>query len=225
MRRNRLSNRLPHRSAGAGSAPTGGVRAGIGTSHRVGGNRPARAAQSVAAAGYRPIRTVLVPVDGSPLGEHALPLAVRVARAAGAALRVVHVYSAGSAAGDAPRLLADGGWVRGQRRHRGEYLNGLARRLTTTGQRPPTTVLLDGADVAGAVCEAAAGADLVVMATRGRGPWARLWHGSVAADVARRSRVPVLQVRGGEDPPDFTGGCLPRHILVPSRPASDPGRG
>jgi nucleotide-binding universal stress UspA family protein len=164
---------------------------------------------------YRAICTVLVPVDGSPFGEHALPLAVRVARAAGAALRVVHVFSAGSAAGDAPRLLADDGWVRGQRWRRGEYLAGLARRLATTGPRPLTTALLDGADVAGAVCEAAAGADLVVMAHRGRGPWGRFWYGSVAADVARRTQAPVLLVRGGEDPPDFTGGRLSRHVLVP----------
>jgi nucleotide-binding universal stress UspA family protein len=156
-----------------------------------------------------------VPVDGSPFGEHALPLAVRVARSAGAALRVAHVFSAGDVAGDAPRLLADDGWVRGLRRRRGEYLDGLAQRLVKVYPRPLTTALLDGADVAGVVCEAAAGADLVVMATRSRGAWARLWYGSVAAAVARQSRIPVLLVRGGEAPPDFIGGRLPRHILVP----------
>src|ERR1043166_6447602 len=37
-------------------------------------------------------RTVLVPLDGTPFGEHALPLAVSVARRSGAALHLVRLH-------------------------------------------------------------------------------------------------------------------------------------
>src|SRR5688572_25842349 len=40
-----------------------------------------------------PIRTVLVPVDGSAASEHALPLATSIARRAGAQVVLAHVYS------------------------------------------------------------------------------------------------------------------------------------
>jgi nucleotide-binding universal stress UspA family protein len=60
------------------------------------------------------------------------------------------------------------------------------------------------------------GADLIVMATHGYGPLKRLWIGSTADAVARRSRIPTLLIRpaaeGAVDlrrEPDF------RHILVP----------
>jgi nucleotide-binding universal stress UspA family protein len=166
-------------------------------------------------AGNPPVRTVLAAVDGTPFGEHALPLAAEVARRAGATLRVVHVFSAREVAGEAVRLLADARWVRDQRRRRGEYLDGLVRRLKRVHPLPVTGAVLDGADVPEAVCEASAGADLVVMATRDRGSWARFWWGSVTAAVARHARCPVLLVRGRDDSPDLDAARLPGDILVP----------
>jgi nucleotide-binding universal stress UspA family protein len=157
----------------------------------------------------------LAAVDGTPFGEHALPFAVGVARRAGAALRVVHVFPARELAGEAAGLMADARWVLDQRRRRGEYLDGLIRRLTRVHPLPVTGALLDGADVPEAVCDASAAADLVVMATRNRGSWARFWWGSVAAAVARRARCPVLLVRGREEPPDLAAVRLPHDILVP----------
>lgn len=38
------------------------------------------------------IRSILVPLDGSPFGEHALPLALAIAAKAGAEVQVVHVH-------------------------------------------------------------------------------------------------------------------------------------
>src|SRR4051794_31514224 len=58
------------------------------------------------------LRTVLVPVDGSPAAEHALPYALTLARRAGAEVALVNVYSTLQAANDPERL----GW------HGGEYL-------------------------------------------------------------------------------------------------------
>jgi nucleotide-binding universal stress UspA family protein len=156
-----------------------------------------------------------VPVDGSPDGEHALPLAAAIARRAGAALRVVLVFSARDAAGEAVRLLADDRWVLVQRHRRGEYLYGLAERLAEAYPLPVTTELVGGADAAETLCEASADVDLVVMSTRSRGLWSRFWRRSVAADVVRRARAPVLLVRGCEEPPDLTPVRLPRSVLVP----------
>src|SRR5262249_30206615 len=38
-------------------------------------------------------RSLLVPLDGSPFGEHALPLALGIARRSGADVRLVHAHS------------------------------------------------------------------------------------------------------------------------------------
>ncbi len=161
------------------------------------------------------VRTVLAAVDGTPFGEHALPLAAAVARQAGATLRVIHVFSARETAGEATRLLADARWVLDRRRRQGEYLDGLVRRLVRSYPLPVTGSLLDGADVPEAVCEASATADLVVMATRERGSWSRFVWGSVTAAVARRARCSVLLVRGRGDPPCLDAARLPRDVLVP----------
>ena len=37
-------------------------------------------------------RSILVPLDGSPLSEHAIPVASDLARRSGALLRLVHVH-------------------------------------------------------------------------------------------------------------------------------------
>lgn len=44
-------------------------------------------------------RLIVVPLDGSPCGERALPLATRIARHTGAALELVHVHRAADYAG------------------------------------------------------------------------------------------------------------------------------
>ncbi len=161
------------------------------------------------------MRNVLAAVDGTPFGEHALPLAAAVARRAGATLRVVHVLSARELAGEAARRMADARWVLDQRRRRSEYLDGLVRRLKRVHPLTVSGILQDGGDVPEAVCEASADADLVVMATHNRGLWARFWWGGVSAAVSRHARCPVLLVRGRDDPPELSTVRLPRDILVP----------
>ena len=42
------------------------------------------------------IRTILVPLDCSTFGEHALPMAAAAARQHGATLHLVHVHTNGS---------------------------------------------------------------------------------------------------------------------------------
>ena len=53
------------------------------------------------------------------------------------------------------------------------------------------------------------------MAARRRGWWSRFWHGSVSAEVARRSRTPVLLVPAGDGPPDLSAEPPLGRVLVP----------
>ena len=168
-------------------------------------------------------RTILVPVDGTRFGEHAVPLAADIARRARAALRVILVFSLREAAGAAVRLEANERWVIDQRSRRGDYLAELGDRLTRHYSIPVSCGLVDGRETTETLCEASAAADLLVMATRGRSAWAEFWRGSVSAAVARQARCPVILVRGRNDPPDLSAVRRPRKILVPldGTPASE----
>jgi nucleotide-binding universal stress UspA family protein len=96
------------------------------------------------------------------------------------------------------------------------YLDGLVRRLEKVTSVPVTAVLTKGREVGAALCEEAGTAtDLVVMATHGRGPLGRLWHGGVADALMRRLTAPLLLVRGYDAPVDLTGDPVARHVLIP----------
>jgi nucleotide-binding universal stress UspA family protein len=155
-----------------------------------------------------------VPLDGSPAAEHALPYALALARRSGAEVMLAHVYSALQAAGD-PELL---GWSGGEYlvEPLRDYLEGLAARVRGACPIRVRTVLLRGNWADDAIC--AWGdweSDLVVIANRRRGRWSRFWHGSVSAEVARRSRTPVLLVPAGEGPADLSAEPPLGRVLVP----------
>jgi nucleotide-binding universal stress UspA family protein len=163
-------------------------------------------------------RTILVPLDGSPFGEQALPLALGLARRAGAEVRVVRVTVPLSAMFAETRPGFESTADPALRRRCQAYLDGVVQRLQAEagGQAEVTSALVEGG-----VPEAlhghavAAGADLVVMTTHGRGPLARAWLGSVADVLIRHLRVPVLLVRPREGGPDPESRPAIRHVLVP----------
>jgi nucleotide-binding universal stress UspA family protein len=160
-------------------------------------------------------RSLLVPVDGERFGEHALPLALGIARRTGAELRVLHVHCPMQPA-SRETLYYERGFDAFLRRRQQAYLDDLVRRLRKVTSVPVTPVFLQGREVADSLCEAAgAGTDLVVMATHGRGPLGRLWFGGVADVLMRRLSVPLLLVRGYSAPADLTGDPLMRHVLIP----------
>ena len=70
-------------------------------------------------------------------------------------------------------------------------------------------------DIAHSLCEAAAGAALVVMATHGRGLVGRLLHGSVTETLMRTLPCPLLRVGSSGSALDLTDDPMPRHILIP----------
>src|SRR5262245_53338933 len=159
-------------------------------------------------------RSLLVPLDGSPFAEHALPLALRLARAAGAALRLVRVA-------DTPAVYYAGAPYDGEletvvRARQQAYLDDIVQFLRGLSSVPVSTALLEG-PVADTLCAQAGDGetDLVVMATHGRGPLGRFWLGSVADELVGRLPVPVLLVRPGEGEVDLAQEPELGPILVP----------
>lgn len=154
------------------------------------------------------IDTILVPLDGSRLAEHALPAARRIAGETGATIvlvRVAHaadLFTAPLAAPTAAVQEAD------------TYLWQTQQTLVRDGFTVRTEVLCR--DPAEAIVLAATihDADLIVMSTHGRSGFSRAVLGSVAEQVLHMAPVPVLLVRVFH----LTGRTLTgsyRKILVP----------
>src|SRR5438876_11300863 len=137
--------------------------------------------------------SLLVPLDGSMFGEHALPLALSIARRAGATLTVLHVHAppavtyAESLPDPDPRLDLH------LKEREQAYLDGVIKRLGDISTVSVHSELLEGttADTIRAAVSSR-GVDLVVMTTHGRGPLGRLWLGSVADELVRQLPVPLL---------------------------------
>ena len=162
-------------------------------------------------------RSLLVPLDGSPFAEQALPMALSLARRAGASVNVVlvHVpFTAAYADSISPGTCeAEASALEQQR----AYLDGIVKRLAGLSSTPVTAALLEGQVVAETLNAhaTATGADLLVMTTHGRGPLSRFWLGSVADELVRRAMTPILLVRPHEKSPDLAAEPVLRHILVP----------
>jgi nucleotide-binding universal stress UspA family protein len=157
-------------------------------------------------------KSILVPLDGSPLSEAALPVARDLARRSQAPLHLllVHMpvpaYVAGPD-GAIPLDVDDTASRTGER----EYLDGIAGNLTGSGLGRVEPVLAQG-EPGPVICDEVEHreAGVVVMATHGRGAIGRLLLGSVARHVVRHAGVPVLLVRPGVHH-DFEAG---RRLLV-----------
>ena len=120
-------------------------------------------------------RTILVPLDGSPFGEAALPLALNLAHKAGAMLQLVHVMPPlGTIYSEAPLYMdsaLEQELYEHQKASHQEYLTRVARQLGDAAPVVVKTSLLSG-DIPSQVQAQASQtrADLVVMTTHGRGP-------------------------------------------------------
>jgi len=167
-------------------------------------------------------RTIMVPLDGSSLGEYALPLALGIARRGGARVDLVHVCTTlgPNAFGgelDAPVL---GEMQRKQLRVRARaYLEQLRASLSARWEVAITASVLDGQAVDTLYDHALAlGADLVVMTTHGYGPLTRAWMGSVADKLVRRLPMPILLARPHDEALDLLEKVHEQafqHVLIP----------
>ncbi len=161
-------------------------------------------------------RTILVPLDGSALAEHALPLALSIARRAGAALHLARVHVPAATLYRYSELAGSLDLDELVRKEERAYLDQVSGRVVQASGLRPCTTLLDGR-IADVLYEqgVSAGVDLVVMATHGRGPLSRLWLGSVADELVRRLPTPLLLVRPEETAPDLAHPPAVRHVLIP----------
>jgi nucleotide-binding universal stress UspA family protein len=146
-------------------------------------------------------RTIMVPLDGSDAAAGALPSAAAIARACGAALRLVSVVPTPETApperAAATRLMpsAAAEVLDLEAAQMQEYLIGLTSTLAAGGitasgvveRGEAVRMLLDAAKVSQA--------DLIVMATHGRSGLAGTWAGSVASRVIGHTAIAVLLVR------------------------------
>jgi nucleotide-binding universal stress UspA family protein len=124
------------------------------------------------------IRRILVPTDFSPASDHAISYATSLARTFGAPLYLVHVVQDDRQYQDARQVV-----------------NRIAATRTLGAPRVIGEVRVG--DPATSIAEAAQryGADLIVMATRGRTGLSHAISGSVAEAVIRTARCPVLVLR------------------------------
>lgn len=153
-------------------------------------------------------KRILVPHDFSELGVRAVGLASRLARQCGAEIVLFHATDmAGElppeakitpAGQDAP-VRVDEYVGRGAR----ERLAKLAKSIDAS---IPVSCAVAFGNVAEQILAAvdAHGADVIVMATHGRGGIAHAILGSVAEEVVRKSLVPVITCRGTGGAPQLT---------------------
>jgi len=164
-------------------------------------------------------RSILVPLDGSPFGEQALPAAVSLARRAQLELQLVNVLPPLASVYTETPLFVNaplGEQLRERQvaMHQA-YLDGVRRRLVAVHSVAVRTTLLEG-EVAATIWEQAnKDADLVVMTTHGRGFLGRFWLGSVTDELIRHSHVPVLLLHPRAGAVDLREEPILRHFLIP----------
>jgi nucleotide-binding universal stress UspA family protein len=131
---------------------------------------------------------LLVPLDGSPPAERALPLAEALARATGRRLHLLRVSlvrrQPEPATGEAEICAAEEA-----------YLARIAGEVRGRGLQCQTELRFDDAATGIVACALDDGADLLAMVTHGRGGLGRWVYGSVAEAVLRQTPVPLLLVR------------------------------
>lgn len=157
--------------------------------------------------------SILVPLDGSPFGEAALPAAIALARRTGARLHLVHVRPVASWTGISGLASAGSGRIQDEM---SRYLDGIVDQTSDELGESVSFSLLDG-PVPDAIREYAAARHIsvIVMSTHGRRGLSRAWLGSVAAGVVRESPAPVLLVRPRKSGARPGANLRIRRILVP----------
>jgi nucleotide-binding universal stress UspA family protein len=147
------------------------------------------------------LRSLLVAVDVSSPSPGLLEHARAWASACDARIRLVHVAEpdpdfVGSETG--PPSERDAVAARLREAHLRTQV--LAEELRLEGF-DATALTVPGATAEALLDQAERlGIDLILVGTHRRGPWGRLWHGSVSETLARRARIPVLVVPPSDSP-------------------------
>ena len=189
----------------------------VGTTHQLGPTRAipgsttnkvlhgAPCAVAVAPAGWsaaaeRSLREIGAGYDGSPASQTALDAAARLARATGAALRIVAAFE---------RPSPDNIWFAATSKGYGEIVGELRADLATVvdaaaarlgDELRTTTQLTDGSPV-DVLADASESLDLLVVGSRGYGPIRAVMPGSATAALLPRAHCPFLVMPLGVDEP------------------------
>lgn len=168
------------------------------------------------------LKRILVPLDGTSQAEWAIPTAVTIARASGARINLLNVAIPIPVVAVGLRMV-DKASVIERSRSMPEYLQTIGEGIIAAGVHT----------VGSSVCESAGAtmsslgeeiadhagmthADLVVMTTSSRSPVPQFFMGSVARDVVRASRAPVLMIKPKPEPVTELNGVHEfRHVLIP----------
>ncbi|NGP46493.1 universal stress protein [Bacillaceae bacterium SIJ1] len=140
-------------------------------------------------------KTMIVPIDGSESSFDALQEALKIAKESKNAptLKIVHIKH------HVPLINSMGGIplnmdevLEKESQHVMDKANDVLKNETVTYE-----VSSDFGDPASIICEKAETehADLIVMGSRGLGPFREVVLGSVSSKVLQRSKVPVLIVK------------------------------
>lgn len=142
------------------------------------------------------IRHILVALDGSQLAESILGPASELARATGARMTLARVVPPPDSFGEAS-AAAGAGYVDPDAEEAVRYLEGVATSLRNEGGLDVATDVRAGAPPASTLARMAdqLTADLVAIATHGRGGITRTLLGSVADQILRSTSVPILVMR------------------------------
>jgi len=157
---------------------------------------------------------IVIPLDGSPIAETALPYARTLARGGNLPVELLSVIDLDELA---RHIATDRGLFLDtlddfETHRRNEYLSSLAKSIAGV----PVTWRVERGEAASLIVERAAvdKAALVCMATHGRSGLQRWLLGSVAEKVLRASENPLLLVRAAESVP-VTGVKTLDTIIVP----------
>lgn len=150
--------------------------------------------------------SILIPLDGSRFAESALGPGLALSRATGAAVHLATVHE------PVPSFSYDE-WESAAWDWSEDYVSKVSTRASTYSGGPVDAWVGSGRVVDCLMLRAdSVHADLIVMATHGRGALTRAWLGSTADAFLRRAQQPVLLVRPEED-----GGPNPSEDLTFSR--------
>jgi nucleotide-binding universal stress UspA family protein len=159
-------------------------------------------------------KRILVPLDGSPLAECALPYARALAAASGATLALLTVVPPMQLISDYA-IPYDASLEAAQLAAAGAALDVKAQSLRGTGVHVTTDITVGHA--ASEILRYAEenGIDCVVMATHGRGGAFHWAFGSVSRKVLTAATVPTLVVRAQDAPAHRETAATIGRILVP----------
>lgn len=148
------------------------------------------------------LRSILLPVDGSPYSESAVRYAIELAKLYGSTIHVLRVVDTPSAYGMLSRHLETAATgdildeiIESMRNEANAYVDELSSRIRDEGITVKTTVLEGFPGEQLIQHERRGFFQLVVMATAGRSGVSRVVFGSVAERMLKMGRSPVMMVR------------------------------